>query len=148
MAFTRLLIGDDPFQAAHLVADGAHAASQERPALAGQPSADQGADYEVEQLGQVGCLSLGLDLLGEPRAGGPGIALEHGDLGVLALDGPGDVAEGPVADVPGEGAAHLAERQRPGLAVHVRDAQLGHVAEAAVRVGDEPPELPRSRPER
>jgi hypothetical protein len=64
---------------------------------------------------------------------------------VLVLDGPGDVAEGPVADVPGEGAAHLAERQRPSLAVHVRDAQLGHVAEAAVRVGDEPPELPRIR---
>ena len=139
--FDSLFVGDDTGEPAQFAVDVGDSPPQVLGASPGEPAALEGADDEVEQLGQVGCLSFGVDFLAEPGGGGSGVTLEHGDLRMLVLDGAGDVTERAVADVPGEGAAELPERQRPRAAVDVGDVQFGDVAEAAVAVGDEPLQL-------
>jgi hypothetical protein len=74
----------------------------------------------IEDVVDLAERALRLDLGAEARFAGAGIALEGGDRGVLVLDHPGDRAEGPVGDVPGDSAAELAGGNPPGRAVGSR----------------------------
>jgi hypothetical protein len=61
--------------------------------------------------------ALDFDLAAKPRPAAAGVAFERGDTGVLVLDHAGNRPEGPVGDVPCDGAAELAGGQPPGCVI-------------------------------
>jgi hypothetical protein len=73
-----------------------------------------------------------LDLGAEPRVGGAGIAFEHLDAQVPVGDRTSDRAAGAAGDEPGQGAAELASRQPPELAIDLGNAVLAAVRSAVV----------------
>jgi hypothetical protein len=65
-------------------------------------------DEDIVDLAEC---ALDFDLAAKTRPAAAGIAFERGDTGVLVLDHAGNRAEGPVGDMPGDGAAKLAGGQ-------------------------------------
>ncbi|WP_374772089.1 hypothetical protein OG756_02125 [Streptomyces sp. NBC_01310] len=90
---------------------------------------------EVFEEVQAGQGLLGVKFGGESGGGGAGVALEDGEAGVFVLQAAGDGPEGPVGDVPGEGAAELPCVERPGhagsaMAVAARGFGVGRFGQA------------------